>query len=201
MTNKIFITLKSLFNQAYSLFFAMIWLCCAVLFSYIAEYLLKLYPCKLCLYQRYIYVTGLIINTFFVIYFSDKFRYFMHYINNYDNNDDNDKNLKKNKNIDSNFVKNVYFIIIFLIALIELLLSFFHFGVEQKWWKFISTCTNNLNKANSIQEFQLLLESAEYAMCDIPSKIIGIPMTILNIIYSLVFLIIWIIIFRKNKYI
>lgn len=174
--------LKNTHSQIIFLIFSLIYSALAVAVSYGAEYLLALHPCRLCLYQRYGYIAWFVVVCLAGLYsgfklFSDKKDY---KTQNFGHNNESNNNSPSFRFI---------FILMMIFPLAELVLSIFHMGVEYKLWTFSSSCTNNLSQAKSYTEFQQLLLNADNVMCDTPSTILGIPMTVLNFLYSLFFLV------------
>jgi disulfide bond formation protein DsbB len=98
--------------------------------------------------------------------------------------------------VGSLFVK--YFESIKYLALIAIMVntgfSFFHVGVEQKWWEGPKTCQskgkkldlNHLSDADALKQLQEHLEQKSFVPCDkISWRILGIPATVLNTLYLL----------------
>ncbi|CAO5679730.1 MAG: Disulfide bond formation protein B [Holosporales bacterium] len=72
--------------------------------------------------------------------------------------------------------------------------SFYHVGVEQKWWPGPKTCQstqpsidlNNLSDEDALKQLESHLEQKKFVPCDkIAWRIMGIPATILNTVFLL----------------
>lgn len=242
----------SLLNRTLVYLGGTVWLVFAVLGSYAAEHFLGLYPCQLCLYQRYLYVAGCVVNAGFVL-LSLRFSLGRFAANSggvgaetaastfgYTSSSSTaaaDASSTapgfapfsvgaadavvdaaattqsipaatlggSSETTDAPILPSassaallsgrgawrffaVYCFFLAMIAIAELILALFHFGVERGWWKFLSTCVNNLSGARSFADFQRMIAAADVVMCDVPSRILGVPMTFLNLVYSGFFL-------------
>ncbi|MDZ5762118.1 DsbB superfamily disulfide bond formation protein [Candidatus Cyrtobacter comes] len=80
--------------------------------------------------------------------------------------------------------KNIrfYFMFIILSALfINILLSFFHFGVEQGIFKYQSLCTGYIGNPSSAQELMMIVKDAPIGNCSVPAiEILGLSLSIWN---------------------
>jgi disulfide bond formation protein DsbB len=130
----------------------------ALSFAYIAQYLFDIMPCKLCIYERIPYI---IIAFFSVISILLPLRDIHNKIN---------------------------WIIIELSLIASFCLALFHFGVEQKIFKFNSACINNLQKSENFQSFKTMLLKQDYVLCDqIEFQVFGVSSTLWNALYSVFF--------------
>lgn len=129
--------------------------------SYFVEYVLKVPPCALCLYQRYIYIVALIILLPFFI----------------------KPSLEKH-----------FLLASALIFMVGGVIALYHFGVEQKIFTGLASCS--FSNAKNVEDFKKMLENAA-PDCSTPTKILGISMSLANFIWS-VFLTIICLKFRKN---
>ncbi len=78
-------------------------------------------------------------------------------------------------------------------------LSLFHYGLEKKFFTFNSDCVNNLQAAKSFEDFKLALMKQDYVLCDqINFEILGMPMSLLNMIYSIFFFVLIVKLNKKN---
>ena len=129
--------------------------------SYFVEHILKIPPCALCLYQRYIYIVALIILLPYFVKPSLE-KYFL---------------------VASAFIFTIGGVI-----------ALYHFGVEQKVFKGLASCS--FSNAKNVEDFKRMLEST-VPDCSTPTKILGISMSFANFIWS-VFLTIICLKFSKN---
>jgi disulfide bond formation protein DsbB len=140
-----------------------------LLAAYGAEYLYDAIPCALCVYQRIPYI---IIALFAII----------------------------NTTISSAKKYDKATDVVFEISLISsFCLSLFHYGVEKKIFKPDIDCVNNLQTAKTFEEFEMNLMHQNYVLCDQATfEILGVPMSFLNILYSIFFFILIVKLNKKN---
>ena len=94
-----------------------------------------------------------------------------------------------------NFKKLI--VILILLTLINLGLSFYHMGIEQGFFKELSTCTNNL-KANDMQNLLEELKKQKIVSCkDIPFTILGFSLATINFGVNIVLVLFYWIILKK----
>ncbi len=140
--------------------------------SYYIQYSLELYPCKLCLYQRYLYF-------FLSLYFLSSFIIEVRPIIKID--------LSKKV---LTYWRIQFLIFSLLLFSISFFLSLFHFGVEQGWWNYSSTCVTNLKDALSLEDFITSISKSELVPCNISQfEFYGLTLSGLNMLYSLALLI------------
>ena len=101
------------------------------------------------------------------------------------------------------FNKNVQFIILLLIFTFSfsLIISFYHFGIEQGFFKESAICGLE-NASNVISKEELLkqLQAKPISCKDVTFKFFGFSLTTFNIIISLAIIILLIKIFRNYEY-
>lgn|GEM_PF-305554 len=160
---------------------------CAVISVHLIEIFMHIFPCKLCTYQRYVCYSAIILSvTFFIAHFlsySEKHSWKM-----------------------SSFIKAIppkclcrvgNFSSIFLISL-NVGISVFHVGIENRWWIYNSGCSGNFMRANSLEEYAELLNKADIVPCNIIQReILGLSLAGWNCIYSILALMV--VIFVLNQ--
>jgi disulfide bond formation protein DsbB len=64
-------------------------------------------------------------------------------------------------------------------------ISFYHFGTEQKWWPLTVGCVGSLPEGASVEELRKYLENRPIVRCDIPGwTLFGISLTGYNFLLS-----------------
>ncbi|WPX95969.1 disulfide bond formation protein B [Candidatus Bandiella euplotis] len=75
-----------------------------------------------------------------------------------------------------------------LLLLVGFCMSIFHFGVEKNFFQFSTACANNLQTAQNFEAFKAMLVQQDYVLCDqVSFKIVGVPISLINAIYSIFF--------------
>ncbi|AIF80657.1 disulfide bond formation protein [endosymbiont of Acanthamoeba sp. UWC8] len=129
-----------------------------------AEIILKVPPCKLCYYQRYIY--GLLIFLC-SIFFIGRFHI-------------------------------LKLVIVLTLLISSSVLSFYHMGIEQKWFAYESECTTTFKKASTFLEYKKMLKNKDIVTCDQSLfEFLGISIAAWNFIYTTLILLITLIISMK----
>ncbi len=98
--------------------------------------------------------------------------------------------------------KKEQFIILLLIIIFSfsLLLSFYHFGIEQGFFKESAVCSiKNLSNIISKEEILKQLQIKTLSCKDVTFRIFGLSLTTYNIIISLIFVILLIKIFKNYE--
>jgi disulfide bond formation protein DsbB len=140
-----------------------------LLLAYGVEYLLDIVPCRFCIYQRIPYV---------IIGMLAAIRLLAPVLKRYD--------------VAINMALEISMIASFC-------LSLFHYGLEKKLFTFSSDCVNNLQMAKTFEDFKASLMKQEYVSCDqISFEILGMPMSLLNIVYSIFFFLLIVKLNEKN---
>ena len=134
--------------------------------AYFIEYILKIPPCTMCIYQRipyYLAVTTILLSLFKIL------------------------NLKK------------LIIILLLLTVTNLGLSFYHMGIEQGFFKELSTCANNL-KSNDIGNLLNELKKQKIVSCkDISFTIFGFSLATINFAINLGLMLLYSLILKNEK--
>ena len=134
--------------------------------AYFIEYILKIPPCTMCIYQRipyYLAVTTSLLSLFKIL------------------------NLKK------------LIIILLLLTVTNLGLSFYHMGIEQGFFKELSTCANNL-KSNDIGNLLNELKKQKIVSCkDISFTIFGFSLATINFAINLGLMLLYSLILKNEK--
>ena len=128
----------------------------ALVLVYISQYFFGLLPCQLCFWQRKPFFAIIILSMLFLSI----------------------PQLKKYQNWG---IK-----IVVLLLLVNSFIAFYHFGVEQKWFLGLESCSSFALDANNIEELRLALENTKAVRCDIPQFVfLGLSMAGWNFIYCL----------------
>lgn len=125
--------------------------------AYISQYFFNLQPCDLCIYQRI---------PFFIILFLSIFSIFF---------------IKNQKT--SNFIK--YFSI--FLFFINIILSFYHIGVEKEFFQMPESCSGiNFNNFSNSDKLLDEIMSKSAVKCNEPAfEIFGVSMAGMNFIYCI----------------
>ena len=125
---------------------------------YFSQYVLKMSPCHLCLMERVPFYVAVILGAWLVV-------------------------LAENK-----IAAKILLGLLVVAFLYSTGLSIFHFGVEQKWWIYVSDCTgqNTFKRGASIEEMRAALKRAPTVRCDqaVPF-LFGMSMAFYNILTSI----------------
>ena len=100
------------------------------------------------------------------------------------------------------FKKNEKFIIILLILIFifSFLISIYHFGIEQEYFKESTVCgLNNANDIISKDELLKILNEKSVSCRDVTFRVFGLSLTTINIILSLVIFILLIKIYKTYE--
>jgi disulfide bond formation protein DsbB len=143
----------------------------ALTFAYILE-LFDIYPCRLCLYQRYVYY-GLIIMTIALILIlkiqAKKILYFIEYI-------------------------------IHLLFLIGIGIGIFQLLIENHIINYESSCTTTVGNISSPEELFESINSKDLVACDMPQiEILNLSLSGWNVLYMIVILYISLLIMYKKE--
>lgn len=130
--------------KTYSLFILSV-SCIALIAAYSMQFFFHLEPCILCQYQRIPY--------FFTALFSALFLYIALHTRN-------------------NALAAYYLCCMFMLFVIGMGIGFFHFGVENGWFIYKSTCTGYVDIPSSIEALKHMLEEAPTIPCDIPGPML-----------------------------
>ncbi len=134
--------------------------------AYFIEYILKIPPCTMCIYQRipyYLALTAGLLSLFKIL------------------------NLKK------------LIIILLILTVTNLGLSFYHMGIEQGFFKELSTCANNL-KSNDIDNLLNELKKQKIVSCkDISFTIFGFSLATINFALNLGLMLLYSLILKNEK--
>ena len=98
--------------------------------------------------------------------------------------------------------KNIQFIILLLILifLFSLILSFYHFGIEQGFFEESAVCgVKNLSNIISKEELLKQLQEKTVSCKDVTFKILGFSLTTINILISLILVFLLIKIFNNYE--
>lgn len=129
----------------------------AIVIVFIAEYILALPPCNLCLYQRFPYYALIFITILMILLQATA------------------PNIYK-----------LYVLAVLLITFASTALAVFHLSVENGWIVYKSSCAANLASANAIELLQENIKYVEIRSCHIPKlKFLGISVAGWNSLYSL----------------
>ncbi len=124
---------------------------------YFFEYVIGLYPCELCLYQRIPWLLLIGVCSFGIIY---KRR--LHLV-------------------------NILIIMATITLMISAALAIFHVGVEQHWWQGLSSCSTNSVMPNKLADLKAAIMAAPVIKCDdIAWSLFGISMAGYNAIISII---------------
>ena len=132
----------------------------ALVGAYFMEYRLHLAPCKLCHYQRYLYMVLLGLCLLYIC----------HGI------------VEKISQFWLLYLAGAHFIMLGSIGL-----SVFHFGLEMHWWQYLSNCAVDFHMDQSFEDFKNQINNADLIQCNIvQTRFFGIfSPAALNLIYSL----------------
>ncbi len=143
----------------------------ALIFAYILE-LFNIFPCKLCIYQRYVYL-GLILSTISLVIAikkkSEKFLKFLEWT-------------------------------AYCLLIIGISIGIFQFLVEKHWITYESSCTANISGVSTPEEFLSSINSKDLVACDVPQiEILNLSLGGWNVLYMFGMLCISVLIMYKMK--
>lgn len=82
--------------------------------------------------------------------------------------------------------KKIIRVLVLLAMYFSIFISGFHFGVEEGWINYSSTCSNNYDKISNFEEYKVMIEKASLVSCNaVMAKFLGISMACWNFLYSL----------------
>ena len=137
----------------------------ALIVAYVSQYVFDLQPCQFCLWQRKPFFAIIILAIMFLKI----------------------PNLKK--------YQNLALKIIILLLLINAAISFYHTGIEQKWFKGFNSCSSSIAQPTTLEELKTYLEKMQAVRCDKPQFVfLGLSMAAWNFIYCLLLAILIVII-------
>lgn len=96
--------------------------------------------------------------------------------------------------------KKIMFILIIAIAIISVLLTGYHIGVEHHIFRASESCGINYRRVNNLSDLNRQLLSQPLAQCDMPQKLFNIPITYFNLAYSAAIIILGFIMRYYEKY-
>lgn len=133
----------------------------ALIFAYISQYFFHHQPCELCIYQRLPYVVLIFLSLTSLLL-----------------------EKKLSQKILAKFQK--IFLALFLALIFsEIILAFYHVGVEQKIFSGLSGCSSTNENFSSLAELEQIIKNAPAVKCDTPSFIfLNLSMAAWNLIYS-----------------
>ncbi len=121
-----------------------------------AQYFFGLLPCKLCLYQRYLYLLALCISLCGIFISESKQKYCI-----------------------------MLFVVVLLILFCQIILGIYHVGIENKWWTSSISCVNRNVNELSFEQYKDAIMSAPLVLCDVRQTTVWkFSMTELATIYS-----------------
>ncbi len=136
--------------------------------AYFFEFIMGLYPCELCLYQRIPWLLLIGICSLGIIY-----KRHLHLV-------------------------NILIIMAMIILMISAALAVFHVGVEQHWWQGFSSCSINSAMPNTLLDLKAAIMTAPVIRCDdIAWSLFGVSMAGYNAIISIIFSVLTIVIVIK----
>ncbi len=96
--------------------------------------------------------------------------------------------------------EKIFILLLMLIFVFSFLVSFYHFGIEQGFFKESTVCgLKNASDLISKEEIIKQLNEKTISCKDVTFKVFGISLTSINIIISIFIIIILIKIFKKNE--
>ena len=96
--------------------------------------------------------------------------------------------------------EKIFILLLMLIFVFSFLISFYHFGIEQGFFKESTVCgLKNVSDVISKEEIIKQLNEKTISCKDVTFKVFGISLTSINIIISIFIIIILIKIFKKNE--
>lgn len=154
--------IKNFISQNKIIFFLLTASFFALSLAYISQYVFGFEPCILCIYQRI---------PFFTIFFLSIIILFL-----------------KQKKI----IYKIYLLISLLTLLANILLAFYHSGVEQKFFIGPSNCSsNNLNEVENLEELEKIILKTKAVRCDEPQfYFLKLSMANWNLVYCLMIFIV-----------
>ena len=142
----------------------------ALAFAYTLQ-LFDIYPCRLCIYQRYIYY-GLIISSIILIFLIKK-----------------------------TLFKVIYYLELFIYFLLiaGISIGVFQVLIEEKIIDYESSCSTSISNISSSEELFTLIDSKDLVACDIPQIVIfHLSLSAWNVIYMIFILCVSLLIMYKR---
>ncbi len=137
-----------------------------ILTVYYIEYIMGIFACNLCKYQRIPYFTNIIILIILII---DKNKFFK------------------------------FFYILLISTAINITISFYHVGIEQKIFSEAKVCKVKNNVTNKEDLLKNLTNKNDAGCSKVTYKIFGLSLSTLNFFANIVFLLIYVHILRNEK--
>lgn len=142
----------------------------ALTFAYILE-LFDIYPCRLCLYQRYVYY-GLIIMTISIISSKNRLKKILYFIE----------------------------YSIYLLLFIGISIGIFQLLIENHIINYESSCTTTVGNISSPEELFESINSKDLVACDVPQiEVLNLSLSGWNVLYMIVILYISLLIMYKKE--
>jgi disulfide bond formation protein DsbB len=143
----------------------------ALMFVYTLE-LFDIYPCRLCIYQRYVYY-GLIISSISILFFisrrSEKAALFLEWI-------------------------------VYCLLLIGIGIGVFQLLIENHLIKYESACTTNIGNIASPEELFSSINSKDLVACDVPQiEVFNLSLSGWNVLYMISMLCVSLLIMYKKR--
>jgi len=138
---------------------------CALVLVYISQYFFDLLPCILCIYQR-IPLAIILITIIISLILATK---------------------KISKKINQQIIKKLSLAIITLSLLSNVILSFYHSGVERKIFKMTTKCQSDKSlNPQDLEQLRAMIANAKLAKCDdISFSFLKLSMANWNLIFTL----------------
>lgn len=143
----------------------------AIVFAYTLE-LFDIYPCRLCIYQRYVYY-GLMFSTISMLFVFKK-----------------------------RIVQTLYFLewIIYSLLLLGICIGIFQLLIESHLIKYESSCTTSIGNITSPEELFTSIDSKDLVACDVPQiEIFNLSLSGWNVLYMLTVLCVSLLIMYKRE--
>lgn len=137
-----------------------------ILTVYYIEYIMGIFACNLCKYQRIPYFINIIISIILII---DKNKFFK------------------------------FFYILLISTAINITISFYHVGIEQKIFSEAKVCKVKNNVTNKEDLLKNLTNKNDAGCSKVTYKIFGLSLSTLNFFANIVFLLIYVHILRNEK--
>jgi disulfide bond formation protein DsbB len=143
----------------------------ALIAAYVSQYVFGLEPCQLCFWQR---------KPFFAIIILTGLVLFIPFLQKW---------------------QQLAVKLCIILFVLNAAIAFYHFGVEQKWFTGLDSCSLQNIAATTVDELMAQLENTKIARCDEPQFIfLDLSMAGWNVFYCLFWAVFLGIGFRKNKY-
>lgn len=143
-------------------------------------------PCKLCLYQRYLYSALVIISLISLILDSKVSSHWKMHVK-----------LRIHKTTGFNII--LHYLIPFIILSSITYIAIFHVGVERAWWHYNSNCVFDMQNVQSFEEYTKMLEETSLVSCNVVQMyIFGLSLTCWSAVYAISFIVAFIIMTIRN---